>query len=135
MGSHRCKYLTREEAEAKDLKHINYFYSSGDTTLSFASGRTWRFPDMLPLYIELGWLPPQEFIDDILSGEILNKERLQSKSMPQPIGYISPETHPLPLRRNESVPDGLEDKISEIIKQARTVPGRRKQYRGGGPRA
>ncbi len=134
MGFHRCEYISREEAEAKGLKYAKYTSSSGDTIINFQSGRSWQFPDMAALYIELGWVPPKEFIEDLQSGEILDSTRMQTKSMTRRVGYLSPEKDPLPLERNPMVPEGLEDKLADIISKASDFGARRKQYRGGGPR-
>lgn len=44
--------------------------SSGEYTITFASGRTYHFPDMLFHYIlEHNYHPPMEFVEDVMNGK------------------------------------------------------------------
>ncbi len=120
MGFHVCEFLTREEAAAKGFKHLDVFFSSGEVTLHFASGRSWKMPDMATLYIELGWLPPVEFIEDVLGGNLIGGERQQTRSATQPIsiGYLNPRDNPLPLVQHPGLPADFSDTLSALMQRA-----------------
>ena len=60
-----CAAHGMSEAEA-----LEAYESSGDNMVKFASGNCWIYPDMFPLYIAAGYVPPQAFIDDVMSGTV-----------------------------------------------------------------
>src|SRR5262245_58497111 len=65
--------------------------SSGDNTVSFASGNSWRFPDgMLYYIVDCGWQPPAAFIDDVMHSTVTSYSREQTRSAgySQSIGYL-----------------------------------------------
>lgn len=122
MGFHVCKYLTREEAIDLGLRNVNVVHSSGDVTLWFDSGRGWRMPDMARLYAEIGWLPPQEFIDDVMTGKLDAVERVQTNAPPKAvsIGYLDPQRDllPKPFAKNPALPEGFLEKLEALMDQA-----------------
>ncbi|MGL4758462.1 MAG: hypothetical protein ACRCXZ_03950 [Patescibacteria group bacterium] len=86
MGFHVCEYCVAQG--------LNPATSSGDVILKFRSGNSYILPDMVIHYIEdHKWLPPAEFINDVLSSELGHSERQQTRSIqsPTPIGYLSGE--------------------------------------------
>ncbi|MEZ0224542.1 MAG: hypothetical protein ACAH83_08315 [Alphaproteobacteria bacterium] len=134
MGFHRCEYLTREEGEQLKLRNIDVIYSSGDVTLCFSSGRSWQMPDMARLYIELGWVPPKEFVDDVMNSVLTDGARRQTRGLPaapQAIGYLNPKDHPLPrpFAISEELPAGFLEKMEEHMKAAADM-GHRIQTNG-----
>ena len=79
MGFHMCEYCNGET-------------SSGDVHLTFGSGKTYIMPDMIVHYIERhGYQPPQEFIRDVMGGQLLSGERWQTRAIPERVGYLSGE--------------------------------------------
>lgn len=132
MGFHICEYVTAEQAQSMGLKHADRLWSSGDVTLGFSSGNLWILPDMAPLYIELGWLPPFEFIEDVLHSSLTGGERFQTRGMPkQPveIGYLSPKEYPLPLQQDSGLPTDFADRLANLMVQA-AGEGNRAQTKG-----
>ena len=82
MGFHICEYCTGEHAET----------SSGDVILKFANGNTYMMPDMILHYVaDHGYLPPEQFVDDVLHCAFAAGERLQTKGFPEKVGYLSGE--------------------------------------------
>jgi hypothetical protein len=70
-------------------------------------------PDMILHYIkDHGWLPPWEFIDDVMNHDLVGGRRLQTKGpMPQPvqIGYLKgPYIQGL-------VPVGFVEKLEQLM--------------------
>jgi len=96
--------------------------SSGDVTLHFDSGRSYVMPDMILHYIvDHGWVPPNEFIDDVMNREVAASGRRQMRGRgPMPIGYLK-ETF-----QAGSVPSGFADKL-EILMAAAALNGCRLQ--------
>jgi hypothetical protein len=81
MGFHRCEYC-EQQGETPEL-------SSGDVTLNFSSGRSYEVPDMITHYVEAhGFLPPAEFIDDVLKSKLQSGSRAQTKSLAIKVGYL-----------------------------------------------
>ena len=118
MGVHICEYLKEEEGKRLGLMNMNVYYSSGDVMLSYSSGRSWCMPDMVPLYIELGWLPPKEFIQDVMTSTVTEGERSQTRGpavRPVSIGYINPKDHPLPrpFKIHPALPEGFMKKLKD----------------------
>jgi len=71
-------------------------HSSGDNTLTFSNGNAWAFPDALVYYIiDCGWMPPKEFIQDIMnvdaSKEEVKLDRIQTKGLNMPGNNKKPE--------------------------------------------
>jgi hypothetical protein len=131
MGFHACEYLSYDDAQQRGIKHIDCFLSSGDVTLNFSSGNSWEMPDMAPLYVELGWVPPQAFINDVMNNKLTAGERLQTRGMSvkEKIGYLSPSTHPLPLVRNTSISEDFSNKLAQLMREAGNL-GNRAQTKG-----
>lgn len=118
MGFHVCGYISRDEAFALGMKHANRAHSSGDVEMAFSSGRQWRMPDMALLYIELGWLPPAEFIQDVMSGVLLGS--FDRRKLFERVGYLVPETTPLPKPYgfHPALPEGFLSRLENIEAQA-----------------
>lgn len=120
MGFHICEYCTQRGSAAT---------SSGDVTLRFSDGQTWEMPDMIVHYIQNhGYLPPQEFIDDVLLGQHVAGERWQTKSITSPtsaqsIGYLSGD-YP-----QGETPAGFLDRLQVLMEKAKDG-GDRRQTRG-----
>lgn len=124
MGFHVCQYVTEHQLRELGLERYSLF-SSGDVAMSFDSGRSWVMPDMAPLYVALGWVPPPEFIADVMNGTLTTGARRQTRGLnpvtPISIGYMQgPEADPLPLRMDGVLPAGflqaLEKRMDEAAK-------------------
>jgi len=128
MGRHRCEYLSYEQAKALNVRHLKDYYSSGDITLVFASGRSWRMPDMARLYVELGWVPRLPFILDVMGGTLTGGGRNQSDGIPTApvaIGYLNPRDNPLPLRISDQLPMGFLARLEMLMESAQRPQPRR----------
>ncbi|HYF05549.1 MAG TPA: hypothetical protein VEA59_05240 [Patescibacteria group bacterium] len=125
MGFHVCEYCPSE------AQQINKFsrHSSGDVTLKFAGGSIYTMPDMVLHYVgDHQWLPPAEFISDVMTKELALGSRLQTKSAsaaPKPVGYLH-GTFSV-----GKVPPGFLDKLGKLMRRA-SLGGARRQTRGGG---
>lgn len=122
MGWHECEYCL--EANKKIGKNNT---SSGDVIMEFASGRSWIMPDMILHYsADHGYLPPQEFIDDVMNNELLSGKRMQSKGVDSPtkVGYLSG------LFKTGNPPSRFYVRLAYLIIEAKKM-GNRTQYRGG----
>jgi hypothetical protein len=131
MGWHECEYISREEAEKLGLRHAAFAQSSGDCTLAFQSGQSWTMPDMVFLYVELGWVPPRDFVDDVMNGQLIAERRQSSGTQ---IGYLNPKDNPLlkPFKVNVTLPVGFLEKLEAHFLQA-AVQGNRRQTRALSP--
>jgi hypothetical protein len=108
-GLHFCEYCM-EEPVADPRFDIT---SSGDVTMEFSSGRIWVMPDMILHYVEdHKFLPEQEFVDDVMNGQLTGGERLQTKAAPRPIGYLE---GPFPTG---NVPEGFIERLEELMQLA-----------------
>jgi hypothetical protein len=93
MGFHLCEFCDNK----KHGKNRFSASSSGDVSLVFTNGRKWVMPDMILHYIgDHNWLPPREFVEDIMSGVIASSDRSQTRSVlpvkackEQKVGYLS----------------------------------------------
>ena len=119
MGWHDCSYNCDEEEDSFSNQ------SSGDVELHFLSGRKWEMPDMILHYVrDHNWKPPQDFIDDVMSSELIGGKRDQSKSAscPTRIGFLEG-----PFETGK-VPQGFIDKLVLLMLRADKM-GYRTQYR------
>jgi len=110
MGFHECAYCTPTDESAAQYSR----FSSGDVTLTFASGRSWRMPDMILHYIaDHGWQPPEAFIDDVVHSTLTHHQRVQTRSasMPTNVGYLHG-----PYERG-AVPLRFVDKLQALMHQ------------------
>lgn len=85
MGIHVCEFCQAKQEGWFDPT------SSGDTILSFDSGRTWQMPDMILHYLaDHEFQPPAEFVDDVMGMKCAGVRRIQTKSVvqPTPVGYL-----------------------------------------------
>ena len=101
MGMHMCVYCIDPDGKlANHPEHIYSFSSTGDIILVFPNGDRFEMPDMVLHYVfDHQWLPPQEFIVDVLTfeAESVETERFQTKGLMDPkpidmkIGYLQGE--------------------------------------------
>ena len=124
MGFHKNEYISEEEGKQLGLRNMDTWRSSGDVTLSFSSGRSWVMPDMARLYVELGWVPPREFVDDVMNSLLVD-----SASRPQPVGYLHAKNDPLPrpFKVSDELPKGFLQKLEGLMAEAASL-----SYRGIG---
>lgn len=118
MGFHECEYITKEQAAKMKLRNQDVIRSFGDVEVTFTSGNSWAMPDMARLYVELGWVPPKEFINDVMTSEILNSNHILTFAIPKPatpIGYLNPKDNPLPLKMSDKLPTGFLDKLESLM--------------------
>lgn len=111
MGFHVCEYCHNE-------------HSSGDVTLAFANGHSWVMPDMILHYVaDHDYLPPDDFIEDILHGQLTGAGCAQSKGTPTPVGYLSG-----PFRTGANTADMLEQaffvRLWSLLNKANKSGGR-----------
>jgi len=125
MGFHICEYIERDEASQLGLRYATLCHSSGDVTLTFTSGRSWKMPHMILLYVELGWVPPKDFIDDVMNSTLgaTRCEQYRSttfESEPTHIGYLNPKDTPIekPFKINNGIPKGFLCKLEEYMQVA-----------------
>jgi hypothetical protein len=94
MGWHDCIYCKPGQKN----EYINT--SSGDIILKFASDNIWQVPDMILHYMrDHGWMPPPDFINDVLYSNLTGGSRYQTRSAggdyfrlevgAEPIGYLT----------------------------------------------
>ena len=77
MGWHTCEFCPQEPTETR-FKNT----SSGDVNLTFTNGHRWVMPDMILHYVaDHSWLPPQDFMDDVINGELADSGRVQTRGM------------------------------------------------------
>lgn len=114
MGFHLCAYCPGDSKEA----------SSSDVILHFANGRTYMVPDMILHYVaDHRYLPPAQFVDDVLHCESAGGERLQTKGLPEKIGYLDGEY------AMGAVPDGFFQRLWALMNLARKA-GNSRHTRG-----
>lgn len=79
MGFHICDKPEGGYVHGNDTPRYSN-HSSGDNIICFDSGRRWQFPDAIRYYIyDCGYRPPQEFIDDVMTGSVTEAFRSQTK--------------------------------------------------------
>jgi hypothetical protein len=140
MGHHKCSYVDYDTAlkigvsaglASEEVKEA--YFSSCETILEFASGNNWMFPDMLPLYVALGYRPDQPFVDDVVSGTLTGLSMIGSAGI-QPsnsgnvfsaygikgVGYLQGE--PLPLQPDPSFSKAFIARLKEVIEQGKAIP-------------
>lgn len=84
MGMHPCKYCYTEQGYIDNPDRVYDPSSTGDITLVFPNGDTFEMPDMILHYVfDHQWLPPREFIADVMAYEAseVETERLQTKGL------------------------------------------------------
>ena len=132
MGSYTCEYTDMETAISPGKKVgmteaevRRAYYSCGDVRLISGCGKSWKMPDMAPLYVALGWEPPKEFVDDIMLGKITGGGRVETRDLARPerIGYLNPRDNLLPLEPSPNVPAGFARKRLDVMRQAESGGG------------
>ena len=92
MGSHWCELCDGSYNNSGNLFPKT---SSGDVNLTFKNGHKWVMPDMILHYVaDHKWQPPQEFVEDVMNGELLRCDRTQTRDMGFEVGYLSGEIIP-----------------------------------------
>ena len=92
MGSHWCELCDGSYNNSGNLFPKT---SSGDVNLTFENGHKWVMPDMILHYVaDHKWQPPQEFVEDVMNGELLRCDRTQTRDMGFEVGYLSGEIIP-----------------------------------------
>lgn len=114
MGFHLCTYCPEGNRES----------SSGDVILHFANGKTYMMPDMILHYVaDHKYLPPAQFVDDVLYCAFVGGERLQTKGLTEKIGYLDGKY------AMGATPDGFFQRLWSLINRAKKA-GNRVQTRG-----
>ena len=125
MGIHACIF-PHEELCAFSVG------SSGDVTMVFSSGRVWEAPDMLTHYVyDQGWIPPVDFVNDVMHSTLVDGVRMQTKSpmLPKQVGYLDAGAV-----FNTPAPEGYDVekfvlKLMKVMREADRL-GNRRQTRG-----
>jgi hypothetical protein len=85
-------------------------------------------PDMISHYVaEHAFRPPQEFVDDVLSGDVLETRRAQTKAPPQRVGYLHGE-YPKWTEEEASLANKFLAELLPLLRWARRN-GEHVQYR------
>lgn len=114
MGQHGCKHPLCL-VQSGGFKYTNQ--SSGDNFFVNAVGVTYKYPDMLLHYMEHGYKPPKEFVDDVMNNRIVDGRRSQTRSVGKVIefGYLEP---PFDFETSDDkLPEGFEDVLFELMKK------------------
>lgn len=127
MGFHVCEYCPREPSEGNRFKNT----SSGDVNLTFENGHKWVMPDMILHYVaDHGWSPPADFVEDVMSGTLVDFGRSQTRSISlgqiydgKKVGYLSG------YFEKGVVPERFVDKLEALMQIAGSA-GNRSQTKG-----
>lgn len=116
MCKHVCGWCQNSGIVVPDMKYGPV--SSSDVILSFTTGRIWQFPYKgLPHYITVHqFLPPQEFIDDVMEGKLLKFFLSLSSAKPVKIGYL---VYPEDFAKGE-VPTHFIERLEHFVIRARS---------------
>lgn len=118
MGFHVCEWCRTSPPRSEEMQFSHL--SSADVTISFSSGRTWQFPFAgLPHYVTYhGYLPPADFIDDVVNGTPEAGQFIQTKSLPMMVGYLQ-----YPQMPEGVVPAGFIEKLTALVDWAKGQNG------------
>lgn len=62
----------------------------GETALRFSNGHIWRFPDLILHYIrDHNWVPPDDFVQDVFSGQQVFYSALNQECICRRVGYLA----------------------------------------------
>ncbi|MBI3632424.1 MAG: hypothetical protein HY225_03175 [Candidatus Vogelbacteria bacterium] len=118
MGFHLCSFC----ATGFDMGRNKYSkISSGDVNLTFENAHKWVMPDMILHYVgDHHWLPPANFVDDVMNGELVECDRIQTLDIGTDkiyngtrVGYLSGN-----ILLDSVVPDGFLDMLEFLMKIA-----------------
>jgi len=125
MGFHICEFCQRQDLQLAGEMEFGP-YSSADVTLQFASGRSWQFPHvgLLHYVTKHKYRPPDEFVEDVMGGRLLESRFGQTKSPPTLVGYLQGPGYP-----TGDVPQDFVGKLSTLVEEAKKSSGFR-QTRG-----
>lgn len=122
MGFHRCEFCPHFAGTT-----LFQNTSSGDVNLTFTNGNRWVMPDMILHYVaDHNWLPPREFVEDVMRGELADSGRVQTRSMNtiadilrgNRVGYLAGSYE------QGSVPTGFVERLELLMRQAKDTGGR-----------
>ena len=121
MGFHVCEFCPN-----KTTKNLFQKTSSGDVNLTFINGHRWVMPDMILHYVaDHGWAPPQEFIDDVMNGELADSGRRQTRALNigevmqgEKIGYLAGAF------KQGVVPKGFIERLEYLMQRAGSMGNR-----------
>lgn len=96
----------------------NYRYSSessGDNYFVTDYGVTYVFPDMAVHYMEHGWKPLKQFVDDVMHDRIVDGRRSQTRGLGEVVrfGYLEPPFD----SAGDGLPDGFEVKLFALMQK------------------
>lgn len=129
MGFHACEFCDAVSVTKNKFNHL----STGDVNLTFANGHRWVMPDMILHYLaDHDWLPPQEFINDVLGVELADSGRIQTRGIMMSIGDIYQGQrigYLVGSFERGVVPDGFAERLELLMKKAGDM-GYRAQTKG-----
>lgn len=126
MGSHICESCSPESGQSyqdrsrpKSGNRFNHL-SSGDVTLEFDNGNSYRMPDMILHYVaDHGWRPPQNFMSDVMNRRLTSARREQTRGAAgghnMSVGYLNQSD----VRNGQgSTPHGFVERLEALMNQA-----------------
>lgn len=109
----------------RDHKYLRT--EEGESTLKFSNGHVWTFPNLILHYIhDHNWRPPEGFVEDVLNTKLTSVLPSSQKIFHQRIGFLSEED-----LIDEDIPEGLVEKLEDLISQARRHEKDLKYYGSG----
>ncbi len=92
---------------------LTYKESRGEIKLTFRSGRTWILPGLALHYIaDHGWLPPRDFMHDVMHSEIAAVAEMKILLIPIRIGNLGNSF------RVGDTPPGFLEKLESMASEA-----------------
>lgn len=93
MGFHICQFCDKTHTLGDASNMAFSPLSSVDVTLMFKNGHNYQLPHegLLHYVVVHNYKPPQEFVKDVMSGELLGGSFMQTKGMPILVGYLTAE--------------------------------------------
>lgn len=114
MGFHICEWCQKNGWVNTGVLHEFRPTSSQDVTLEFGSGRTWEFPHpgLLHYVTSHGYRPPDEFIADVMTSEVVSHRLRQTKGvrLPVKVGYLE-----YPDMPKGQVPQGFVERLKLLV--------------------
>lgn len=135
MGFHVCQWCIPNGmgGTSQNFEGMQFSpFSSADVTLYFPSQRLWSLPHngLLHYVTEHNYLPPDDFINDVMGGEgvPMHFAGTMSVAVPVAVGYLE-----YPDMPTGTVPVGFIEKLLLLIQQAQRSrdDGSYRQTRGG----
>ncbi|QQG47872.1 MAG: hypothetical protein HY044_02180 [Candidatus Woesebacteria bacterium] len=86
---------------------------AGETTIRFDDGHIWTFPNLILHYIhDHKWLPPENFVKDVMEGHLSFSPFGNQEVVPQRVGYLAESDFV-----QGEIPKGLVDRLQNLIEQ------------------